>query len=78
MARLDWDKAGRARLWREGVRNSWSGVVPAAPAQKASGKQVAYVQLLLVRAGRRALAPAEADGLTAAEAHKMIDSLKGL
>jgi hypothetical protein len=76
MAKMDYGKARRCELWRESARTAWSGGVPSI-FQRASARQIDYVQLLLKKLGRRPLAPAELAKLTVASASRLIETLKG-
>lgn len=75
MSRLDWEKAGRVRAWRDSERSAWSGHVPPA-VLKASEKQIGYMQALLRRAGRRELTAVEVAALTMDGASRLIKEFK--
>ena len=76
MGGLNWDKNNRAKVWRQSVRDTWSGHVPAAPSP-ASEKQVIYLQALLVKHGRRPLTVDEMAQLTIASASRLIKEFTG-
>jgi hypothetical protein len=75
MARIDYDKARRAEQWRQATYAGLGDRAPAAPAKRATAKQLDFIQGLLKKTGRRQLSRAELAVFTMDSASRMIKTL---
>lgn len=73
MAKMDHGKANRVETWRQSQRQAYCALPPVV--NPATAKQLAYIESLLVSAGRRPYTQQEAAMLTIASASRLIKQL---